>query len=267
MSRAKPAPSARPGLPRWRLLMTLLALGGFLIFLFPVFGGILNLANLAAMAGFLLLAAMFRWWPGFLRLLGRCWKRPWARVLLLVSGLGLATLLAVLLVLCGLVISKLRTKPETPCPTIIVLGCQVRGTTPSLLLRYRIQAAAEYLEAHPEAVAILSGGQGPGEDMSEAACMYQELTARGIDPARLRLEDASSVTLENLRFSMELMEREGLEGPVALISNDFHLYRALTMAEDLGLEAQGLAARSNWYSRPTYILREALALVKYALTG
>ena len=97
--------------------------------------------------------------------------------------------------------------------------------------------------------------------------MYQGLTARGIDPARLRLEDASSVTLENLRFSMELMEREGLEGPVALISNDFHLYRALTMAEDLGLEAQGLAARSNWYSRPTYILREALALVKYALTG
>ena len=61
------------------------------------------------------------------------------------------------------------------------------------------------------------------------------------------------------------MEREGLAEPVLLISNDFHLFRALQMAEDAGLSAQALAARSNWYSRPTYVLREALAWVAYRL--
>ena len=266
MSKARAAAPERARVPGWRRLLILLCLAGFLVFLFPVFGGILNPANLAAMAGFLTLAAVFRWWPGFLSLLGRIWRRRWGRVLLLVSGVGLAALAVLLLVLCCLVISRLRTQPEEPCPTAVVLGCQVRGTVPSLLLSYRIQAAADYLNAHPEAVAILSGGQGAGEDISEAECMYRSLTARGVDPARLYREEDSTVTVENLRCSMALMEREGLRGPVALISNDFHLYRALKMAEDLGLPAQGLAARSNWYSRPTYILREALALVKYALT-
>ena len=61
------------------------------------------------------------------------------------------------------------------------------------------------------------------------------------------------------------MEREGLTGPAVIVSNDFHIFRALKMAEDVGLDAQGLAARSMWYSRPTYVLREALAMVKYAV--
>lgn len=255
----------KAALPRWRKLLLALCLLGFLIFLFPVFAGILNLANLAAMGGFLLLAAVFRWWPGFLRGLAWLWARTWGRVLLLCSGLGLLALALLLLVLCGLVLSGLRAKPREPCPTVIVLGCQVRGRAPSLLLRYRIEAAAAYLEAEPGAVAILSGGLGSGEEISEAQCMYETLTARGIDPARLYLEDQSHVTLENLRNSRELMDREGLEGPALIVSNDFHVYRALKMAADLGLEAQGLAARSNWYSRPTYVLREALAMVKYLL--
>ncbi len=254
-----------PRLPRWRRLLVLLSALGFTVFFLPVFGGILNPANLAAMGGFLLLAALFLWWPGALRLLKRCWARPWARLLLLLSGLGLAGLGILILVLCCQVTAGLRTEPEQPCPTVIVLGCQVHGSSPSLLLRYRVQAAAEYLNAHPESVAILSGGLGEGEEISEAECMYRELTALGIEPARLRLEEESRVTLENLRFSQALMEREGLSGPALIVSNDFHIFRALKMAEDLGLPAQGLAARSTWYSRPTYILREALALVKYAL--
>lgn len=261
-----PKPRREP-LPRWRKLLILLSLAGFLIFFFPVFGGILNLANLAAMGGFLLLAAIFLWWPGFLRGLRWFWARKWGRLLLLLSGVGLLALTVLLLVLCCLVASRLRSEPETPCPTVLVLGCQVRGTAPSLLLGYRIQAAADYLNANPEAVAILSGGRGSGEDITEAACMYNSLTAKGIDPARLYLEEQSGVTLENLRFSLELMEREGLSGPVVIVSNGFHLYRAMKMAEDLGLEAQGLAARSSWYSRPTYVLREALALVQYELTN
>lgn len=264
--RPKAAPrQSKARLPRWRVLLTALCLLGFLAFFAPVFAGILNPANLAAMGGFLALAAAFLFWPGLLRLLKRLWSRRLTRILLLLSGVGLLALVLLLGVLCCQVISCLHAAPSTSCPTVIVLGCQVRGTVPSLLLRYRIDAAADYLEANPQAVAVLSGGMGPGEDVSEAACMFRCLTERGIAPERLYLEERSSSTLENLRFSQALMEREGLAEPVLLISNDFHLFRALQMAEDVGLSAQALAARSNWYSRPTYVLREALAWVAYRL--
>ena len=266
-ARASSKPKKSPRLPRWRLALLLLSLLGFTLFLLPTFGGILNIANLAAMGGFLLLAAVFLWWPAVLRLLKWFWSRRWGRILLTVSGLGLLALTALLLVLCCEITAKLRAVPEEPCPTVVVLGCQVRGSAPSLLLYYRIEAAADYLREHPEAVAVLSGGQGSGENISEAACMYNSLVGRGIDPARLYLEDRSTTTQENLRFSKELMEREGLSGPVAVVSNDFHIFRALRMARDQGLSAQGLAARSNWYSRPTYILREALAMIYYMFTG
>ena len=257
----------RPRLPLWRRLGLLLSLAGFLIFFFPLFGGIRNIANGAAMVGFLLLAAMFCWWPVFLAGLRRLWKRGWGRVLLLVAGGGLLILTGTVLVLCGLVIARLHAAPEVPCPTVLVLGCQVRGTAPSLSLSYRIGTAAEYLEANPDSKAVLSGGLGSGETISEAQCMYNVLTARGIDPARLYLEEDSTDTLENLRFSKALMEREGLTGPVAIVSSDFHLCRAMIMAGDLGLPVQGLAAPSLWFSRPTYILREAFALIYYGLTG
>ncbi len=249
----------------WQLLLTGLCLLGFVVFLLPIFGGILNLANVVAMCGFLLLAAVFFWWTALARLLRRIWRHGWGKVLLAASGAALLALALVLAGLCAKVVSHLHDVPEKPCRTVIVLGCQVRGSTPSLLLRYRVQAAADYLTEHPEAVAVLSGGQGSGEDVSEAESMYRSLVQLQIDPARLYLEDASRDTAENLRFSMALMEREGLSGPVAIVSNDFHIGRALTIAEDLGLQAEGLAARSMNYSRPAYVLREALALVKYAV--
>jgi len=250
-------------LPLWRGIGLILCLLGFAVFLAPVFRHILNIANGGAMAAFVLLALILWQWEGFLRLLRWLWSRWWGKLLLIVSGLGLASLVLLLLVLCGLVISGMRQSPKRDCPTLIVLGCQVRGSSPSLLLYYRIEAAAEYLTEHPDAVAVLSGGQGPGEQISEARCMYQGLVRRGIDPSRLYMEDRSTVTRENLKFSTALMAENGLQGPVVIVSNDFHIYRAMLMAEDQGIDAEALSARSAWYSIPTYVLREALALIKY----
>lgn len=257
---------AKPGgRPLWQLLCTGLSLIGFLIFLSPAFDGILRLPNLVAMGCFLLLAAVFFWWSSLRRLLVRIWRHGWGKALLLASGAALLALLLLLGVLCARVIDHLHDVPKKPCQTVIVLGCQVRKTAPSLLLQYRVQAAADYLSAHPDAVAVLSGGQGSGEEISEAECMYRLLVQMGIDPARLYREEASRDTVENLRFSMALMAQAGMEGPAVIVSNDFHICRALTIAEELGLEAEGLAARSLDYSRPAYVLREALALVKNAV--
>ena len=77
---------------------------------------------------------------------------------------------------------------------LIVLGAAVHGDTPSLSLVERLRAAKDYLDAHPNTVAIVSGGQGSGENMSEAQAMYDWLCKSGIDPDRIIKEDKAVST-------------------------------------------------------------------------
>ena len=130
---------------------------------------------------------------------------------------------------------------------VIVLGAGVNGTQPSLSLAERLHATQAYLEAYPESIAILSGGQGDNEDITEAKCMYDWLTARGIDPARLRMEDQATSTEENLRFSLDLIEAETGTRPdtVAVISAEYHLARASLLAKNEGITMLGYSAEST----------------------
>ena len=157
-----------------------------------------------------------------------------------------------------------------PCDHVVVLGAGVRGTVPSLSLRERINAAYDYLVANPNAIAVLSGGQGPGEDITEAACMYRELTNMGIDPGRLLMEEHSASTIENLRFSLELLKNHTGAAPtkIAIVSSEYHLYRAGLFAKELGLSSVGIPARTSWFAlRLNYYLREIVALWKYLVLG
>ena len=96
---------------------------------------------------------------------------------------------------------SLAEKTDEPVSAVIVLGAGVNGETPSLTLRTRIDAAAAYLEEHPDVPVILSGGQGPGEAITEAECMRRALVRRGVDESRLYPEERSTSTQENLRYS------------------------------------------------------------------
>lgn len=148
---------------------------------------------------------------------------------------------------------------------LIVLGAAVHGTRPSLSLNERIRAAYDYLSAYPNAVAIVSGGQGSGEEITEAKCMFNELTALGISPDRILLEEKASTTLENLLFSMELMEPGA---SVAIVSSEYHLHRAGMFARSLGLEAKLVPAHTSYpVLRTNYYLREILAVWYYSLFG
>lgn len=170
----------------------------------------------------------------------------------------------------GFIVSAANPAENSPCRYIIVLGAGVNGTEPSLTLSERINAAYNYLTANPESVAILSGGQGSGEDITEAACMYRELTELGISPSRLYMETRSTSTMENLQFSMALAEEElGLRpGKVGIISSEYHLFRAKQFAKDLDLEAVGIPAKTSWLPlRVNYYLREVVAVWKYLILG
>ena len=230
--------------PKWILCGALAAAGLFLIFCLVgyKFGGLflLGLSALIPVYHFLR--------HDFLR-----------RVLTALLALGF-----VALSITGGVIARSARGTDIPeANYLIVLGCQVNGTVPSRMLRQRLDAALDYLVTYPEA--IVSGGMGSGENITEAACMYNYLTAHGIAPERIIPEDRATSTMENLRFSLEFMD-EG--ATAAIVSNEFHLYRAGQMAASLGLDAALIPADTEYpILTASYFLREILAVWKFHLLG
>ncbi|MCI2058239.1 MAG: YdcF family protein [Oscillibacter sp.] len=153
---------------------------------------------------------------------------------------------------------------------IVVLGAGVNGSTPSLALQSRIDAAADYLDRHPDVPVILSGGQGPDEDVSEALAMYRGLVGLHADPGRLYLEERSATTAENFCNTAELLRSLGLKPgktELAVVTNDFHIYRALKIADSQGMpSAFGVPAELPWWwLRANYYVREFFAVGKSVL--
>lgn len=162
------------------------------------------------------------------------------------------------------VISSAHTDKDPEADYLIVLGAGVNGTVPSLTLANRLAAAKDYLDQYPEAKVVVSGGQGPGEDITEAECMRSWLEARGIAPERIIMEDKSTSTYENLVYSFSRIRDDGgtPEGKIAIASNDYHLYRAKYMARELGAEPVGIAARTPYpVLSANYFIREAAAVL------
>lgn len=156
------------------------------------------------------------------------------------------------------------------CEYLVVLGAGVRGTTPSHILQNRIDAAVGYLKANPNVICIVSGGQGSGEDISEAQCMFDHLTDAGIPADRIWMEDKSTSTRENFQFSLKLIEEKIGKKPerLAVLSNEFHLYRAGLIAEKCGITMSGVPAETDWLTlRINYTMREIVAVWYYLTLG
>lgn len=152
--------------------------------------------------------------------------------------------------------------PKESSDYIIILGAQVRGNKPSATLEYRLEKGYEYLEAHPETKAVLSGGQGPDEIMTEAEAMYVYLVDKGISKERLILEDESHSTYENLTNSFKLIDAEKENATISVVSNRFHILRAQIQAKKLGRQVGGIGAKSHVYLIPNYYFREFFAVMK-----
>lgn len=181
----------------------------------------------------------------------------------LTTGLWLAAGIAFALLVC-LILSHMWDDTQQDLDYVIVLGAQVKKDLPSRSLRRRLEKALSYAEKHPDAKLILSGGQGSGEEISEAECMARWLREKGIAQERLILEDRSESTYENLVFSDRLTGCS--KASCALVSNNFHIYRALELARSCGYEHTcALAARSEPILQAHYILRETAAIVKMFL--
>ena len=154
---------------------------------------------------------------------------------------------------------------------VIVLGAGLRGSVPSRILHDRLVTAEQWLTDQPDSKAILSGGQGPDEDISEAQCMYLWLVDRGIARERLLKEDKSTSTRENFQYSAEVLRKAdggALPAQVAVISNEFHLCRAEYWAEDVGVQMLGVPAKTSLpVLRLNYFLRESAAMARLWILG
>lgn len=147
--------------------------------------------------------------------------------------------------------------------TVIVLGCGIRGERVSVGLARRLNKAAEYHEKNPDAMIIVSGGQGPQEDIPEALAMKRYLVEKGVDEKNIIMEDKSTSTITNFRFSREIMENEGLSlSSVVFVTNAYHVYRAASYAKDEGLTVNHLGTDIIWYTIPMNYMREMLAVIK-----
>ena len=237
----------------WTILF-IVSLLGFLVGLSPLFNPNihLNLGNYVIMAGGAVLA-LFAVFHGKIFTLIRTSRAARAFFCVIAA-------LAVVFIIISAVVSVLMIKAANDKPTdpaaIIVLGCRVHGENPSPMLMQRISAACRYLEEYPEAVAVASGGKGEDELISEAECIKRQLEKRGISSERIIIEDNSTNTRENMAFSKALLEERGISGEIAIVSNEYHLRRAKTIAKKQGLDVKCCAARTVPIYLPPYWVRE-----------
>ena len=144
---------------------------------------------------------------------------------------------------------------------IIVLGAHVDGTRMTLALLERARRALLYLQENPGTRAVLSGGKGSGESISEAEAMYRYLTEHGIDRDRLILEDQSTSTKENLEFSLEKIGTGDCS--VGVVTNNFHVWRGAAIARKCGFrQVAMIPSRYRSWRLLIYIPREILAIIK-----
>lgn len=196
----------------------------------------------------------------WLRSLTQSWSRVLAGILLAAEGIGI-----LLVIVLGLtILSAARTPEPENMEYYLVLGAWVNGRQPSKALRKRLDKAVSCAQTDPDACLILSGGQGDDEEISEAVCMRNYLTAAGVEEDRLILENRSTSTRENLLFSNKLTGCGGAR--CGIISNDFHICRVMKLARKAGYrDCYGIAAEGDPVMELHYIVRESVALFMMAL--
>jgi uncharacterized SAM-binding protein YcdF (DUF218 family) len=163
----------------------------------------------------------------------------------------------------SLMASAAADPPETA--TVVVLGSKVSGSVPSADLWARINAAAAYLKAHPKAVCVACGAKGNGEAVSEASAIHDGLTVQGIDSARIFLEDGSYSTQQNFENALKIIRARSLSTELAVVTDDYHEYRACSIARGMGASPYAVSAQTPEYIFSACWAREVLALTRYLL--
>ncbi|MGX7244871.1 YdcF family protein [Enterococcus quebecensis] len=180
------------------------------------------------------------------------------RMMFIIISLGIVYIGLILF----LILSGTKDQPTTAPDTVLILGAQVKGTSkdnayPSTVLKERLDTAVPYLKEHPNAIAIVCGGQGSDEPDSEANVMAEYLRVNGISQKQLLIEDTSTRTKENIQNALKKQKL----GSTVIVTSDFHMYRSKLLAKRLGITSiSGLPAISKSSATFKTYIREIAAL-------
>lgn len=231
-----------------------------MIFLIPILSNILNPGNIAGILIAALLLAATLAHKRLFRFISNVWQHSVGKVLLILTAAVLIVSVIYALTLTVFIVTARSDKPDAP-QAVIVLGCKVNGGKPSLMLKRRLNSAAEYLKNNPDVPCIVSGGKGSDEKISEAKAMKIYLVECGIDSSRILTEDKSVNTYENISNSLAMLDKQS--GEIAIVTDGFHQYRAGYIAKTLGFDASAINAQTTINSialAPTYYIRELMAI-------
>lgn len=241
-----------------------LVIGSASMLYFLIYALYAGLTNTFTYVWFLL--AMICFTCGFLsNNIIKMWKSCHVAIKITLVGVFSAVIILFIVVLSKLIAAG-ASEPDKGADYVIILGAQVRGDVPSYNLSTRLEKAYKYLKDNEETKVIVSGGQGPGENITEAQAMKTYLIDKGISEDRIIMEDKSVNTDENIEFSKKLIDDKN--SSIVLVTNSFHVYRSVRIANKQGLNnVQGLGSKVKSYTVPNLYVRETVAVIKYYICG
>ena len=189
------------------------------------------------------------------------WRKHKVKKWIFRGMLGLISVIVALVVIESVCMIQAASREPEAGATVVVLGCRVYGERASLSMIERLDAAYEYLMENETSVCVVSGGQGDGENITEAECMYRYLTTKGIAPERIYKEEKSTDTRENLLYSKQLIDEQNLNPVIAIATSEYHEYRAGKIAESLEVEYGAVPGHTAIWLFPTYYVRELYAIL------
>ena len=194
------------------------------------------------------------------RISKKCTNKYFHLVVRIYKGLVMAFILS-FLVIEGMLLVQMNQFKEAeyiePLDYVLVLGAGLKGEEVGSVLKSRLDEVIKYYELNKDTHIIVSGGQGKDEVISEALAMERYLVSQGVELGHIIKEDKSTTTLENIRFTGEILKERGDENKkVLIVTNDFHLPRARLIGSILGMDNAGLASKTPLKLRINYMLRE-----------
>ncbi|MDE6835013.1 MAG: YdcF family protein [Ruminococcus sp.] len=246
-----------------KIIPLIISLVLLFIFVTPATMGIFNIGNAVGIIVSVIMTGIFIFWKSFTESIKNIWDKPAGKIFITAITFVLSICVILAVVISIFMVKSANDPPPNENTTLVVLGCKVKNGRPSLMLKRRLDCAFEYLSEHENVNVIVSGGQGSDEIISEAQCMKEYLTETGISPERIFMEDKSTNTEENLKFSQEIIKSKGLPEKITLVTDAFHQCRAEMLAKNIGIEPYNISGYTSWYIVPTYWVREWFGIAYY----
>lgn len=208
-------------------------------------------SNLLSMLFSILLAGYLIVWP----IVGNLKKNTLSTILYTIISFSAIYILSLMaMYLLSAILNLIHLKKNRKADYIIVLGAGINGSKVTPLLAARIERGIELLRRNTDAVLIMSGGQGPGEDIPEGEAMAFYALEKGVDIERIMVEQKSISTEENLLFSKSLMMKP--DPKIIIVTTAYHVFRALILAKQQGMKCVGFGAKTKWYFTLNALIRE-----------